>query len=282
MATTIHFIDVGQGNMVLIEAASGKRFVFDCNITDDNESRVLDYVASQIGDGKSLHAFICSHRDADHMRGVKKLHARFPIGGIWDSGYPGTTTDSSEYRAYMDLRRQVGSRTISKCKYKDYGRTRFRYLSAKDDRLPADANSQGIVIKVEQRNAAKDRIEGSAMLTGDSCAETWRYGILEDYGKSHVSSNILMAAHHGSISFFDDTAVSNHNYTEHMVAIKPAMTIISVGPNSHGHPDKTALRLYRKYSTGSDKGNKVYRTDTKGTMKLVLKSGGGWNLSTHQ
>ena len=282
MATTIHFIDVGQGNMVLIEAASGKRFVFDCNITDDNESRVLDYVTSQIGDGKSLHAFICSHRDADHMRGIKKLHARFPIEGIWDSGYPGTTTDSSEYRAYMDLRRQVGNRTISKRKYNDYGRTRFRYLSAKDDRLPADANSQGIVIKVEQRNARKDRIVGSAMLTGDSGAETWRYGILKDYIKSNLSSNILMAAHHGSISFFDDPVDSKHYYTEHMAAIKPAMTIVSVGPNGHGHPNETALRLYRKYSTGSNKGNKVYRTDTKGTMKLVLKSGGGWNLSVQQ
>ena len=282
MATTIHFIDVGQGNMVLIEASSETRFVFDCNITDENESRVLDYVARQIGEGKSLHAFICSHRDADHIRGVKKLHARFPIGRIWDSDYPGTTTDSPEYRAYMDLRRQVGSRTISKLSYDDYGRTRFRYLSAKDSRLSANANAQGIVIKAEQRNEAKDRIEGSAMLPGDSDAETWCYGIMEDYGKSDISSNILMAAHHGSISFFDDPADNKNYYTEHMAAIKPAMAIVSVGPNSHGHPNETALRLYRKYSTGSDQGNKVCRTDTKGTMKLVLKSGGGWSLSLHQ
>lgn len=126
MATIVHFIDVGQGNMVLIEAASGTRLMFDCNITDDNEDRVLDYVAEQIGEGNSLHAFICSHRDADHIRGVKKLHARFPVGKVWDSNYPGTTTDSAEYRAYMDLRKQVGSRTIFKQKYQDFGRTRLR------------------------------------------------------------------------------------------------------------------------------------------------------------
>lgn len=278
MATLVHFIDVGQGNMVLIETASGRKFVFDCNITDDNEDRVLDYVAEQIGEGTSLYAFICSHRDADHIRGVKKLHARFPVREVWDSDYPGTTTDSAEYRAYMDLRRRVGSRIIKKQKYYDYGRTRFRFMSAQDDRLPDNANAQGIVMKVEQRNEAMDRIEGSAMLPGDSDAQTWRHGILIDYQRPQVSSNILMAAHHGSISFFDDPDDSTY-YTGHLAAIKPAMTIISVGPNSHGHPSKTALDYYRKHSTGSDKGNKVYRTDTKGTMKLTLKSGGGWSLS---
>ena len=278
MATIIHFIDVGQGNMVLIETASGKVFVFDCNITDKNEDRVLDYIAEQIGERKSLHAFICSHRDADHMRGIKKLHAQFPIQKIWDGDDPGTTTDSPEYRAYMDLRRRVGSKTIKKATYNDFGRSRLRFMSAKDSRLPDNANAQGIVIKVEQRNQAMDRIEGSAMLPGDSDAQTWRHGIFGDYNKPDVSSDILMAAHHGSISFFDDPDDS-HYYLEHLQAIKPSMTIVSVGPNSHGHPNDAALRYYRKYSTGSDEGNKVYRTDVKGTMKLMLKSGGGWSLS---
>ncbi len=267
--------------MVLIETSSGKNFVFDCNITEDNEDRVLDYVATQIGEGKSLHAFICSHRDADHMRGVKKLHARFPIKCIWDSGYPGTTTNSPEYRNYMDLRRQVGSKVMEKQKRYDYGRSRFRFLSAADDRLPENANAQGIVIKLEQRNADMSRIEGSVMLPGDSDAETWRKGILVDYYKSDISSSILMAPHHGSISFFDDPN-DNYYYKDHLAAINPAMTVISVGPNSHGHPNETALKFYRDHSTGSENGSKVFRTDTKGTIKLILKSGGGWNLSTNQ
>ncbi|MCY4120761.1 MAG: hypothetical protein OXG72_07555, partial [Acidobacteria bacterium] len=102
--------------------------------------------------------------------------------------------------------------------------------------------------------------------------------VLVDYWKRDVSSDILMAAHHGSISFFDDPDEATY-YKDHLAAIRPAMTVVSVGPNSHGHPSRTALEYYREYSTGSDKGNKVFRTDTKGTMKLTLKSGGGWNLS---
>ena len=280
MATIIHFIDVGQGNMVLIEAASGRSFVFDCNVTDENEDRVLDYVADEIGEGTQLYAFICSHRDADHMRGVKKLHNRFPVREIWDSGYPGTTTDSSEYRAYMDLRRQVGHRIIKKMTKQSFGRTRFRYMSAQDDRLPENANAQGIVIKAEHRTVNDDRTLGSAVLPGDSDAETWRYGIMKDYSAGDVSSSIMMAAHHGSISFFDDPGDKEHYYEDHMRSISPDMTIISVGTNPHGHPDRKAIELYRKHSKGSKQGNKVFRTDIKGTMELTLKDGGGWSLVT--
>ncbi len=60
------------------------------------------------------------------------------------------------------------------------------------------------------------------------------------------------------------------------------MTIVSVGDNPHGHPNSKAIELYEKYSGGSNKGNKVYRTDQDGNMKLILKDGGGWNLTTKQ
>jgi beta-lactamase superfamily II metal-dependent hydrolase len=56
------------------------------------------------------------------------------------------------------------------------------------------------------------------------------------------------------------------------------MTIISVGDNAHGHPDKKALELYDKYSTGSKQGNKVFTTQDKGTMKLSLNDD-GWSLN---
>lgn len=281
LPTIIHFIDVGQGNMVLIQASDGSSFVFDCNITADNEKPVLNYVTKQIGNGTSLRAFICSHRDADHIRGVKKLHARFPIQSIWDSDHVGTTTTTPEYLNYMDLRRKVGCKVIKKQTYFDCGRTRLRMLSARDTRLEKNANAQGIVIKVEQRDASMSVTKGSAMLPADSDAETWRYAILKDYGKGDVSSDILMAGHHGSNSFFDDPN-DRYYYTGHVQAINPAMTVVSVGPNVHGHPKPEAMKFYEKYSTGSKQGNKVFRTDKKGSMKLTLHADGGWNLSTER
>jgi len=273
--TIIHFIDVGQGNMVLIEATNGKFYICDCNVTNDNEDRVLDYLGSVIGWGTAIAAFICTHRDADHMRGIKKIHNHFPIQSIWDSGYPGTTTDSSEYNDYMDLRRRVGSEEKKRLTRQDLSMTRLRYLSAKDERLDKNANAQGLVIKVEHWNS--DDIGSSTVLTGDCDAETWKHGILNDYNSSDVKSSILMAGHHGSITFFDDPADSESYYVDHMLAIKPDMTVVSVGNNAHGHPDEKALELYEKYTKGSKQGNKVFTTQVKGTLKLTLKDN-GWSL----
>ena len=281
MSTIVHFIDVGQGNMVLVECANGTNFVVDCNITEDNKDSVLKYLADQIGGKGQLRAFICTHRDADHMRGVRVLHDRFPIQEVWDSDYPGTSTDSDEYKTYMRLRRSVGAYIVEKKKYLSYGRTRLRFLSAKDSRLPGDANDQGIVLKVEQRTADMSKVQSSTILTGNGSFATWKDGILKEYSAKELSSDILMAGHHGSLDFFEDPS-SNQYFVKHMEAIKPAMTVVSVGANSYGHPDETALRLYRQHSSGSNKGNKVYRTDRQHTMRLTLKAGGGCSITANQ
>jgi beta-lactamase superfamily II metal-dependent hydrolase len=156
----------------------------------------------------------------------------------------------------MDLRRQVGDFVIKRKTLDNFGKTRLRYMSAADERLPKNANAQGIVIKVEQRNQYTDSCLESVMLPGDSDAETWRASILKDYSVADVQSSILLAAHHGSNSFFSIQGESNW-YVSHLIAIKPAMTIVPVGPNTHGHPDQKALEFYEQYSSGSNQGEKV-------------------------
>lgn len=262
--------------MVLLEATNGSYYLCDCNVTTENEDSVLNYLGRAIGWGNAISAFICTHRDADHMRGIKKVHEYFPVGSIWDSGHPGTTTTSTEYLEYMELRRKVGAQEKKRKTRQDLGTTRLRYLSAKDERLEKNANAQGLVIKVEHLNA--NQCASSAILTGDCDAETWRHGIMKDYAALELRASILMGAHHGSITFFDDPADTQHYYTAHIQAIKPAMTIISVGSNPHGHPDAKAIDLYKKYSSGSKLGNKVFATQEKGTMKLTLKND-GWTLN---
>ena len=178
--------------MVWIRSDDGKDFFFDCNLTDDNEDEVLSFIYDRVGDGFYIDQFICSHRDSDHIRGIATLHRHFPIKLIKDSGYPGTTTDSAEYKTYMRLRREIGAELVQRQKYIDYGGTRFRFLSAADDRLPNNPNAQGIVIKVEQRSPDKSVIKGSIMLSADSDAETWRYAIQKDYNSGDLKSDLLM------------------------------------------------------------------------------------------
>lgn len=73
----------------------------------DSEA-LLNYLYRVLGDDTEINVFVNSHRDADHMRGIDIVHQYHPIREIWDSGVPGTTTDTSEYETYMRLRRQIG------------------------------------------------------------------------------------------------------------------------------------------------------------------------------
>jgi beta-lactamase superfamily II metal-dependent hydrolase len=278
MVTAAHFINVGQGNMTLLQLASGKTFLYDCNLTDENEDDVLTYVAKQIKVGTTIDVFICSHRDSDHMRGIKKVHEYFPITHIWDTGVVGTTPDCDEYKDYMDLRRHVGFTEVKARKRWDYGSTRLRIMNSKNEDLADDANAQSIVIKVEHRDMQHDITRSSVMLCGDTNAVTWQ-NIRTAYADSDLSCSLLLGSHHGSITFFDDPNDDKNYYTGHIKAMAPEMTILSVGDNGHGHPDSKAIELYEKYSSGSSKGNKLYRTDRQGTMRLTLKNEGGWSLN---
>jgi len=95
-----------------------------------------------------------------------------------------------------------------------------------------------------------------------------------------LQSSILLASHHDSIDFFDDPSDEETYYTDHIMKILPAMTLVSVCLNVNNLSDSNAMKLYEKYSTGSDQGNKVFTTQDRGTMKLTLKDEGGWSLTT--
>jgi len=269
----VHFVDVGMGNMTILVLPEGSVFVVDCNITDTNQERVLRYVRNAVGADTRIDVFIASHRDADHIRGIRTLHARHPIRAIWDPGVPSGDTGCEEYRAYMDLRRSVANKTIEARKRWTYGDATLRCMNAAWEDI-TEPNDQSVVLKVEYGDS-------SAMLAGDTGYRPWRDKILPWYADEKLSSSVLLASHHGSLSFFRDSG-EEQNYTRHLTRVSPSMTIISVGPNIHGLPNQEAVRLYTQHSSGSNKGNRVYTTEDQGSMRLVLKAEGGWSLSTEK
>ena len=270
----IHFLNVGCGTMVLILFPDNSIFMYDCNITNDNEDDVISYLDKVIDPLTEIDVFINSHRDADHLRGIKTLHAEHPIKKIWDTGEPGTTTTSDDYQNYMDLRRSIPSKIIYPRKFWEYGGAVLRCMNSIWGDYD-DPNDQSVVLKIEYNGSA-------AMLAGDTSFKPWKEKILTYYSKSKIQSDILLASHHGSLSFFDDPSDKEYYYTEHIKAIKPQMTIFSVGPNSNDLPNSKAVELYENNSTGSKQGNKGYSTEEKGNMKLTLKEDGGWSLSVKQ
>lgn len=251
-----HFINVGQGNMVLLQLPCGKNIMYDCNVTDENEDYVYSYLDEQLN-SDDIDIFINSHRDADHMRGISGLNSRYGISKIWDSCVPGTTTDCSEYRSYMNLKRAKG---IEKepFTYNTYGDVIIRTMNGKNTNFD-NANDQSLVVKVEYEG-------NSILLSGDTSYKSWKEYILPNYSDSKIASTILLASHHGSISFFDDPLDDENYYVAHIKKINPLITIISVGDNDT-HPDDKAVKLYKKYTKGyGEKKWKVLTTNSNGTV----------------
>lgn len=270
--TKVHFLNVGQGNMVVVVFGDHAVMVYDCNITTENEDAVFKYL-KKIMPAKNINIFVNSHRDADHMRGIKKLNRAYPINTLWDSGVSGNT-ETPEYEEYMDFRRNLVEHVYEVGPGQNWkAKLNVRILNGKRSGV-RDPNAQSIVIHIDNEGT-------SVMLAGDTDAKTWKDYIMPETS-STLGSSILLAAHHGSITFFDDPRDARTYYTKHMQTINPAMTVISVGDNPHGHPDKKAVELYEKYSRGSDQGQKVCRRDQKGNVRLELKGRGAWSLYYNQ
>src|SRR6266481_534982 len=176
-----HFLDVGCGNMTLLLFPNDTTYLYDCNVTDDNEEDVLRYLATAMGSRTSINIFVCSHRDADQMRGLRKIHDDYPIGEIRDPGVAGTTTDSPEYEDYMALRREIGSRIIQARTKLEIGHATVRYMNSADEDF-TDANDQSIVMKIEYENS-------SLLLAGDTSFEPWKEKILPFYSDEKLRAN---------------------------------------------------------------------------------------------
>lgn len=264
-------LNVGQGNMVIIIFPDNYVIVYDCNITNDRESEIFNFL-NKIMPKNSIDIFINSHRDSDHMRGIKKLHAKYTINLILDSDVSGNT-DTDEYKEYMELRREVGYEIVTPNSQLTK-KPEVKFLNGKRENLN-DPNSQSIVSLINYNGS-------SLLLAGDTNVSSWKDYIMNE-SKNSIGSLVLYASHHGSFSFFNENRDSDQDYVEHLHTIYPAICIISVGPNNHGHPDNKSINYYRYYSYGTvDKKMKIFRTDEKGNMKVQLNGDGNgviyWNL----
>ena len=265
----IHFLDVGQGNMVVCIFSDGKILTYDCNITQENETKVFSYL-KRIMPKNDIDVFVNSHRDADHMRGIKTLHRSYHINELWDSGVSGNT-GTPEYEEYMDFRRNIVGRVCEVKSNQHWSKDiNVKILNGKRENL-TDQNSQSVVLHINNNGA-------SVLLTGDTDAKVWKDYIMPE-SETKLPSSFLFASHHGSITFFDDPRDDNNYYTTHIKKICPSMTVISVGANSHGLPNDKALKLYKKYSKGSSNSAlKIFRTDKYGNIRLELKDDGNSTL----
>ena len=302
-----HLLDVGQGLMSLVVFPDNTTFIYDCNITEDNKDNIIQYLTNNLPlrwnnktnkNERWIDIFVCSHRDIDHLRGLDILNENFPIHSIWDSEQCGASTSSNDYQYYMNLRRIIkekfGEKKLVTPKAKDIvkkGAVEIHCLSPFENCEIEDEtkkqHTKCIVLSIKYANK-------SILLTGDSDWYVWKNKIVPEFKNANVlKSEILVASHHGSRSFFTETSGDNDSidikkypdttYLDALDYIKPIVTLISCAECKppHNLPNSEALGIY-KNKTGSGNDKQVLTTNDKGTLIGFIKQNGQWGITPYR
>lgn len=235
----LHFIDVGQGDSILIEAPNGQTMLIDGG-TKGAGKKVVDYLtAQQISE---LHYVVATHPDADHIGGLISVLQSVPIHQFIDSGKVHTSATYEEMLTLIHSK-NIPFHVPQTGDFIDVDEAlTIEVLSA--DENAQDNNEASIVLKMTYD-------QFSALLTGDAGIEMEEQMMLTQ----NVSATVLKAGHHGS------NTSSSRQFIEQ---VRPEVAILSYGQNnSYGHPHAEVIESLRQVNS------KIYGTAESGDIVIT-------------
>lgn len=252
----VHFIDVGQGDSILIQ--SGQESMLVDAGTNESGSQVTQYLKSL---GISRFSYVIgTHPHEDHIGGLDDVIKVFSIGTVIMPDASHTTrTYEDVLDALLDKELKI-TKPVPGTVYQ-LGEASFTILSPSDDVVQqaesaGDLNNLSVGIRVSFGSNA-------FVMCGD--AETFSEEAMTDSGLT-LRADVLKLGHHGSSTSTCDTFLQ---------AVAPSSAVISCGKdNSYGHPHQETMDKL------SAAGITVYRTDMQGT--LIATSDGSaitWDTS---
>lgn len=242
----IHFIDVGQGDAILLEYPDGSFDLVDGggswnrDALDVGESVLVPYL-SYCG-VRSIHRVFLSHAHADHMNGLLTLLEYLPVQEFYVTRKP---VGDPGYQALLRLL-PAFPKSLKQGERIDQNGVSIEVLAPSDNRQTLRvANDDSMVLMVE--------FDGKRIiLAGDAEKETESKLLLHN----DLMVDFLKVPHHGSLSS------STGSFLDKM---KMKAVFISVGrQNWFGHPHPEVLKRYRQRHA------LIYRTDQLGTIRLTL------------
>jgi len=239
----VSFIDVGEGDSILIQTPTGKNVLIDggkIEATNTVESYLHTSGITTLDD------VIATHADSDHIGSLDSVIKDFSIGKVY---MPNMTSSTYTFEDFL-LAMQSKGLTFTTAKDNvsvDLGTgITAQFLAPVKDSY-TDANNYSAVLRVNYGST-------SFLFTGD--AETESENDMLASG-ADLQSTVLKVGHHGSNTSTSDAFLN---------AVDPKYAVISVGENSYGHPTEATLTRLSQHGTA------VYRTDVSGT--IVAESDG--------
>lgn len=247
----VHFLDVGQGDAIFIQAPNGKTMLVDAGTKEYGDTVVAYLKAKNV---EKLDYVVATHPDADHIAGLAAVLDSFTVGEFINSGKAHTTM------TYEKLLETVLSKNIRYTEPKAGDlidldpnvKTQVLAVNAQ----ASDTNDASIVLKLTYQNM-------SFLLMGDADA-----GIEDQIAKKYdISATILKAGHHGS---------NSSSLIGFLQKVNPKAVILSYEEgNSYGHPHKEVLSNIKTVGT------KAYATAQDGTI-IVTTNGQSYSISAKE
>jgi competence protein ComEC len=225
----VAFLDVGQGDSILIESHVGNQILID----GGPNGKVLESLGKEIPFyDRTIDAVFATHPDKDHINGLVDILKKYKVNEYFDNGATAETATDKE------LKQEVADEKI---KYElarsgeliDIGGGAYlAIISPSSEPAGSDTNRYSIVAKL---------IFGGTtfMLTGDAPTDI-EDNLAMAYGAG-LKSDVLKVAHHGSKNSLSEAFLS---------ATAPEYSIISAGlNNSYGHPHKEVMDFLNEIKT---------------------------------
>lgn len=254
---TIRFLDVGQGDAVLITAPTGQTMLVDGGRSESRMRELLrQYSVTRVD------AVVASHWDSDHITGLVSAFG-FPSKPkvFVNNGVAATTQIAAKLTNVVQQAGTQGVLAQGADRVINLGEVKVTVMTPpagvpKDDQ---NLNSVGILVQYGKFRA---------LMTGDSeSAET--AGWLKKYPAAQLGPiDIYKSIHHGA---------ANGDNEAWLRAVRPTNVVISVGPNNYGHPTASALALYKKMVPGA-----LWRTDQQGTVTVQVGKDGAHTISAER
>lgn len=232
----VHFIDVGQGDAILVEADDAAMLI---DAGENNKgSLVVDYLKNH--HITKLDYIIGTHPHSDHIGGMDTVLKAFPVDKVILPSVSHTTKTFEDVLDAIEEKNLKITKPLVGTSY-SLGSASFTILSPTSEPYQ-DMNNYSIVIKLTYG-------KNSFLFTGD--AEKLVEKELLKSGLD-LSADVLKLGHHGSASS------SSQDFLD---AVNPSHAVICVGKNNdYGHPHVETMQLMQDLNV------KLYRTDLQGTV----------------
>ncbi len=253
---TIHFIDVGDGDAILVQTPQQDNVLIDTgNLL--NGPDLLNYLREQGVD--RLDSLVITHPHLDHIGGVFLILSMLESDKVYDNGHSlGSSIETDDIlRQYLQqVRKHKNYEILSASDSFRVGEVSFKVLSPREEVLSSsDFNTNSLVIMMQYKTFR-------ALLMGDATLLTEKNLLGQGLD---LRASLLKVGHHGS---------NDASGNEFLKAILPVTAIVSVDANNmHGYPsDATLQRLQAQ-------GIEVYRTDLQGNIVVRVDETGSSRIN---